>query len=449
MKNGSFYIPGREIERLRNAGLPPMPANPAIVDADGAEDEDQQVEVPRPDARQPRSRATQELYAEPSRQLARSQERTLRKEQTLHGKRLDIEIRRADQTDQEERERARLTREAQEWRKRCLQRVMDSGLSPELCVDTCSSVRKLLDTVPACTRVTTQIDQLIEAARRPERHRQEQDGAIEEALRLYLSRETYGNDRLKMQARSRTKESVRQLDVDASIEEVRAAAIDAAESFEREVEHNRACERVATWVLLAGSTDNESDQARQAVRESLGALPVGASSRRMTAARDAALQPFRQRIADREAESRAEQQRKRNQERRESLVRWTCLPYDLPNEDERRAREAIRQTLAGLPQSASECDMEAARDRAIKPFIDANARRKRKEELTRQALEQILPYIQKLEQEWEFSGKTAWSLCQEIREQIRIALGELLTGDESGDVVGRRLRRLVREALEV
>jgi hypothetical protein len=80
--------------------------------------------------------------------------------------------------------------------------------------------------------------------------------------------------------------------------------------------------------------------------------------------------------------------------------------------------------------------------------LDAHARRKRKEELITAGLQQILPCIQKLEEEWEFD-ETAWTLCREIWEPTRKALQEVLTGDESTEEVGKAVRRIVRQQLDI
>src|ERR1035438_5357788 len=76
-RNGYRYIPGREVERLQNEGLPAMPAKTPVDDRDEIDSQDADRQQ-RPDGRPAaRSRITQDLYAEPSRQLAkRSEEHT-------------------------------------------------------------------------------------------------------------------------------------------------------------------------------------------------------------------------------------------------------------------------------------------------------------------------------------------------------------------------------------
>ena len=120
----------------------------------------------------------------------------------------------------------------------------------------------------------------------------------------------------------------------------------------------------------------------------------------------------------------------------------------MPDADRQVALTASRKAFAALPEGTPERDLEAARDRAIKPFLDAHARRKRKEELITAGLQQILPCIQRLEEEWEFE-ETAWTLSREIWEPTRKALQEVLTGDESAEQVGKAVRRIVRQQLEI
>jgi hypothetical protein len=118
----------------------------------------------------------------------------------------------------------------------------------------------------------------------------------------------------------------------------------------------------------------------------------------------------------------------------------------MPDADQQVALAASRKAFAALPEGTPERDLEAGRDRSIKPFLDAHARRKRKEELITAGLQQILPCIQKLEAEWEFD-ETAWTLSREISDPTRKALQKVLTGDETAEAVGREVRRIVRQQL--
>ena len=154
--------------------------------------------------------------------------------------------------------------------------------------------------------------------------------------------------------------------------------------------------------------------------------------------------------AEQRAKRESEERSKKDRDDRERLLRypWLQFPYGMPDADQQVALSASREAFAALPEGTPERDLEAARDRSIKPFLDAHARRKRKEELIKAGLQQILPCIQKLEEEWEFD-EMAWTLSREIWEPTRKALQEVLTGDESAEEVGKAVRRIVRQQLEI
>jgi hypothetical protein len=154
--------------------------------------------------------------------------------------------------------------------------------------------------------------------------------------------------------------------------------------------------------------------------------------------------------AEQRAKRESEERSKKDRDSRERLLRypWLQFPYGMPDADQQVALTASREAFAALPEGTPDRAMEAARDRSIKPFLDAHARRKRKEELITAGLQQILPCIQKLEEKWEFD-ETAWTLCREIWEPTRKALQEVLAGDESAEEVGKAVRRIVRQQLDI
>jgi hypothetical protein len=154
--------------------------------------------------------------------------------------------------------------------------------------------------------------------------------------------------------------------------------------------------------------------------------------------------------AEQRAKREAEERSKQDRDQRARLLQypWLRLPYDMPAEHEKAALLASQKAFAALPEGTSEPDLRAARDRVVKPFLDAHTQRKRKEALITAGMQQVLPSIQRLEEQWEFE-KTAWTLSQEISEPIRKALQEVLTGDENAEEVGKKVRRLVRRQLGV
>jgi hypothetical protein len=88
-------------------------------------------------------------------------------------------------------------------------------------------------------------------------------------------------------------DAIAQLGEDPPLAKIRAAAVEAANKVRAEYEawkagedHRQACEQMVQWVF-------DGDDAREAVRQALEKLPVGATHAKMENARDAALAPFR------------------------------------------------------------------------------------------------------------------------------------------------------------
>ena len=105
-----------------------------------------------------------------------------------------------------------------------------------------------------------------------------------------------------------TAAEIAKLSKDATYEEIRAAAIAVGNRVGSEFEHIEACQQIVSRVYLCGSTSEEFEEAKQAARKALGALPVTASRRELEKARDAALTPFLNGIAAREERARVKRE---------------------------------------------------------------------------------------------------------------------------------------------
>ena len=115
--------------------------------------------------------------------------------------------------------------------------------------------------------------------------------------------------------------------------------------------------------------------------------------------------------------------------------------------DERRG-SALAGPAQARPEGTAQSEPERWRDKAIQPFLDSHAQREKRERLIEDGLREIYPYLQKLEQEWEFD-KSTWTLEQDLKPAIRKQLAEELSGSEPEEQVKGRVRRLVREELEL
>ncbi len=88
-------------------------------------------------------------------------------------------------------------------------------------------------------------------------------------------------------------DAIAQLSDEAPLAEIRTAAVEAGnkvraeyEAWKADEDHRKECERMVQWVF-------DGDDAREAVRQALQKLLVGATRAKMENARDAALAPFR------------------------------------------------------------------------------------------------------------------------------------------------------------
>jgi hypothetical protein len=78
----------------------------------------------------------------------------------------------------------------------------------------------------------------------------------------------------------------------------------------------------------------------------------------------------------------------------------------------------------------------------------AHERYRQKESLIEDGLREIFRYILRLKTDYEFD-KSAYSLEQKIREPIREAREQQLTGKEAAEDVEKITRRLVRQELDL
>lgn len=239
------------------------------------------------------------------------------------------------------------------------------------------------------------------------------------------------------------KAAIQQLRDQATMEEIRTAADRAGDAIAREFGHHQACEKMASSVYLRGGCNEDDQEARQAVLKVLTALPVGSNEKRMTETRDAALAPFHQRIADRQA-------RERDRANREVVVGHAAFPSDFPREDKARAIAAARKALDTLPQGASMEALAQARDRVFAPLLATHSQSKQKAELVNAGVREIFPYLLKLQSETRLGGTgTAWGLDGRITPVIRKRLEAELRGQEAPEEVAKRVRKMVREELDI
>lgn len=321
LRNGYRYICASELDRIKREGLPPMPAS-ADLDPEETQDGDHESESP---PRPTRSRLTQDLYSEPSRQLARSKENLIRIEHAVEAKRLRQQSREMERAAQAEQSRAREAKRVQVWRDGYIRQVVET-VPAEVCSHVCGTVADLLDRVPSCTNVSAQVAGIIDVALRPLRERERQERAGDA--------------------------------------------------------HRQRIARAVRSISLPLATPDEIDEAREVALAALTEhVSLSATDRQLRTVLDGAIRP----VLDRVDARRADEERRRQLASHRSDVEATVsfLAYSLPLEATRgeriRAEEQVRAALEQLPIGAGGAAMRAVRDREIAPIKGVIGQRKEAE----------------------------------------------------------------------
>lgn len=114
---------------------------------------------------------------------------------------------------------------------------------------------------------------------------------------------------LKQNAWDAAVAAVRRGREDASYSEMEAAAEQAVQPMIREYEYRKACQRLVGRIYIADATPEELEEAKDAVRQALEALPVGASPKHLERAEETALAPYRASVTARKENVRLESEK--------------------------------------------------------------------------------------------------------------------------------------------
>jgi hypothetical protein len=189
---------------------------------------------------------------------------------------------------------------------------------------------------------------------------------------------------LKQRAWQAAAAAIGKLQAEASIGEMKTAASQAVQPMIREYQHQQACQRTAAWVYVSGASWSEQEEAKEAVREALAALPIGATQKQLEKAKQCALAPFQATVAEREEKERLEseqQSKRRNAEwtaglHLDHIARYLQQEYDFDGgylemwQEGQRLRAIIKPALV---EELLEEDMDAEEIRArIEDLIEEN-----------------------------------------------------------------------------
>src|SRR5450755_1433749 len=391
---GQYRIPAGEVERLKRAGLPSVPRPLPQETA--------------PAARNGRTRhGHPELLADPSQNVVTAAEEVVVTENLLRKRRIELELAEVDDRFQEreiaeadrrvERERAERERQQEDGRADWLREAEEAALQliepdvpPQLRLAALDALRLRLEPmkpIPSPEVTAGIIVATLEMELGPW-IRLADLATVAAQVRNRLPWEFRDSPEVgaaAVEAASQAMQEVLAGNIHATLADLRAAAAAPVEAVLNALRHERRCQRLLDdgwWLKLPDGTAEQQAQAKAAVAHALRDLPSRASDRDLESARNAALAPCHQAIANARAQQRArdEAEARRSQERnhRDSLVSpaWLLL-YDLTGAEVGQAIAAIREALDALPEGTSQGELSGARDRAFKAFLDARALRMR------------------------------------------------------------------------
>jgi hypothetical protein len=272
------------------------------------------------------------------------------------------------------------------------------------------------------------VDAAIKKALEPWERRKEKEKAIDNTCGAFsLPWDFRETEPWKTRIREAVTEAVYRIRDGARRGELDTAASAAIQPILSEYRHHERCANVVGLLRLPDANADERESATDAVREALAPL-LTASDRQLEQARDRALEPIRAMIAAR-----------KDQEMRESLVDDWRLAWRISDQQAlQETREEIRAAFAEFPACTPERDLEAERDR----IVDRAAKRY---ELIKSGIGQIRPLAEKLIKEYDYQGEIAWSIESRVKEAVRSALEDEITGEETPDEVRKLVYRVMKD----
>jgi excisionase family DNA binding protein len=458
-----WRIAADELERLTRDGLPPIPR--PLPDASG------------PPARNGRPRQGHpELLADPSHDVVSAAEQVAITRSQLEKRKVERDLEETEdwfrerdyekaqrEADRQREERARLAEDARtDWLQQAEEyalRRIHSDVPAQMRLTALEAVRNRLEplTPIPSPQVTKEIvDAALELALGPWIRLGDMAAVVAE-IREKLPWEFRGSPEVRTAAVETAVSAMRDLltgNIHSTLGDLRAVATAPVQAVVSTFRHEQRCRKLLNdrwWLRLPDGTAEDQAQAKAAVEAALHEQPFATSDRDMEKARDSALAPFHAAIAQARAEQQAQQQAEARQQQdrvnREAVLSYTCwkFPYGMPQKE--NALAAARAAIEGLPEYTSVRDLEAARDRAIKPYLERHAERKHREDQIMSGLGEVFPYLLKLEAEKRLGSKNAYTLKCELEPKIRKRLEEL--DQDTPEQLTKIVRRLVREALGV
>jgi excisionase family DNA binding protein len=201
-----------------------------------------------------------------------------------------------------------------------------------------------------------------------------------------------------------------------------------------EYTHDERIHGAMKFVFLSNANSEEQEDAREAVKTALAALPISASDRQVERAKENALMPIRERIATRLQRQHDEDNRKAMLARLESRLAWR-----LSGEERNVATAAATAAMEALPPGAS----IEQREKAGQAVVDRHVAKGR---LIETGSREVYRHAQKMLLEFDYDDReTASQLEGRIRSQVESALRNELDGTEDPEDIIEMVHEIMEE----
>jgi hypothetical protein len=315
---GHLRIPESEVKRFKRDGLPSIPRPLPTESARPARNGTARLQE-HPDSK---AELSEDQFAADLVEITRS---------ALEKRRIDRELEETEDWFRErQREKAaeeaieRQQREAQlaeewrqQWEQQWIQYALDSlpyGARREVEIEVHAAVDAVLSGLqPSQPASITQrlVEAAVQRALRPWTRKQEIERALKTAINKLPSevRNSREYAPMKQRAGEAAVEALGKLREEASDREMESAALQAVQPMIVEYEHQQDCQRMLTRLCLFDATREEQEAAKEAVRKALAVVPVGATTKELEKAHEAAVAPYKAAVALRKEKARLESQK--------------------------------------------------------------------------------------------------------------------------------------------
>jgi excisionase family DNA binding protein len=365
---GQWRVSAAEVERLKRQGLPPIP-RPLPTEND-----------PSASNGTNGRHGHSELLAQPSDEVVAAADEVAITRSRLEKRKIERDMeenedwfrardRQRAEAEAAERQRAEVRQagqQRQKWVQDWMRYALNSlpyGARRAVETELHTAVQETLSALqPSQPEVITQrlVDAAVHRALRPWNRKQEIDRALQAGMYKLAWDVRYRSEYagLKQRAWEVAVAAVGKVRAEAGYNEMETAAVQAVQPMIREYEHQKACADIVRRVYIAGATVAEEDAAKDAVREALAALPIGAAPRQLEKAEETTLAQCKAAVAARKEKARLESEEQARRKAAEwkadmqldHIARYLDEEYDFDEywemrREADRLRPAIREAL--------------------------------------------------------------------------------------------------------